>query len=148
MRYSFTGASISPDVHTVSVAAFPNLAPLVNPTLSSTLTEALKDRFLRQTRLGIQEYDADFQFTGEIINYSVEATAIQSSEQAALNRLSVTVRVRFVNTKEEAGSYDKTFTAYEDFSATTSVQQVEGQLVELIVEKLVEDIFNAAVANW
>ena len=148
VRYSFTGASIPPDVHTVSVMPFPNLAPLVNPTLSSALTEALKDRFLQQTRLGVQDYDADFQFSGEIVGYSVEATAIQSNELAALNRLTISVRVRFLNTKDETANFDRTFSAYEDFSAELAFQQAESALVDQIVEKLVADIFNAAVANW
>lgn len=148
VSYSFTGASIPPEVHTVSIEPFPNLAPLVNPTLSTTLTEALKDRFLNQTRLSVQEYDADFQFSGEITNYAVEATAIQGNEMAAFNRLTISVHVRFVNTKEEKNSYERSFSAYEDFEASNSFQQVEAELVEEIVSKLVDDIFNAAVANW
>lgn len=148
IRYSFTGASIPMDVNTVSIASFPNLAPLVNPNLSSALTESLKDRFISQTQLGVQSQEGDFQFSGAIVDYRVEPTAIQGNEMAAMNRLTVSVRVKFVNTKDEKGSYDRTFSAYEDFDASVGFQQVESGLVDQIVEKLVEDIFNAAVANW
>lgn len=148
IRYSFTGASIPPDARTVSVANFPNVAPLVNATLATSFTEALKDRFSSQTRLGIQEYGGDFTFEGEITGYSVAPTAIQGNETAAMNRLTVTVHVKFTNNLDEKASYDKSFSAYEDFLSTQQLTQVEGELVPLLIEKLVDDVFNGAVANW
>lgn len=148
MQYSFTGASIQPKARTVSVSNFPNVAPLVNPTLATTLVEALKDRFSSQTRLSVQEFGGDFTFEGEITGYSVAPTAIQGNETAAMNRLTVTVHVKFTNTLDDAASYDKNFSTYEDFSSLQQLTQVEGELTDRIVEKLVDDIFNAAVANW
>lgn len=148
VSYSFTGASIPPGAHTVSVANFPNVAPLVNATLATAFTEALKDRFASQTRLTIQEYGGDFSFEGEITGYSVAPTAIQGNETAAMNRLTVTVHVKFTNSIDEKESYDKSFSAYEDYPSTQQLTQVEGQLVPQLIEKLVEDVFNGAVANW
>lgn len=148
MQYSFTGASIQPEARTVSVSNFPNVAPLVNPTLATTLVEALKDRFSSQTRLSVQEFGGDFTFEGEITGYSVAPTAIQGNETAAMNRLTVTVHVKFTNTLDDAASYDKNFSTYEDFSSLQQLTQVEVELTDRIVEKLVDDIFNAAVANW
>lgn len=148
IRYSFTGASIPPDAQTVSIANFPNIAPLVNATFSSLFVEALKDRFSSQTRLAMQEYGGDFQFEGEITGYSVAPTAIQGNETAAMNRLTVTVHVKFTNGLDEKASFDRSFSAYEDFPTTQQLMQIEGELVPLIVEKLVDDIFNSAVANW
>lgn len=148
VRYSFTGASIPPEAKTVSVAPFPNVAPLVNSTLATSFTEALKDRFTSQTHLSIQEYGGDFTFEGEITGYSVAPTAIQGDETAAMNRLTVTVHVKFTNNLDEKASYDKSFSAYEDFPSTQQLTQVEGELVPLLIEKLVDDVFNGAVANW
>ena len=148
MQYSFTGASIQPEARTVSVSNFPNVAPLVNPSLATTLGEALKDRCSSQTRLSVQEFGGDFTFEGEITGYSVAPTAIQGNETAAMNRLTVTVHVKFTNTLDDAASYDKNFSTYEDFSSLQQLTQVEGELTDRIVEKLVDDIFNAAVANW
>lgn len=148
IRYSFTGASIPPGARSVSVANFPNVAPLVNATLATSFTEALKDRFSSQTRLAIQEYGGDFTFEGEITGYSVAPTAIQGNETAAMNRLTVTVHVKFTNNLDEKASYDRSFSAYEDFPSTQQLTQVEGELVPLLIEKLVDDVFNGAVANW
>jgi hypothetical protein len=148
MKYSFTGASISPDVKTVSIDHFQNLAPLVNPTLSNTLSEELRNKFVSQTRLNLVPAYGDLSFTGEIRNYRVHPVAIQGNEVAAQNRLSISVRVKFENAKDPTQNYDKTFTHYEDFDSNIQLPQVEQQLVMLIVEKLVEDIFNNAVANW
>lgn len=148
VSYSFTGASISPDVQTVSIDNFPNSAPLVNPALANSFTEALKDRFTTQTRLALQDYGGDLQFQGEITGYDVAPTAIQGDETAALNRLTVSVHVRYVNLKDKTANFEKSFTAYEEFPSNKQITQVEAELIPLIIEKLVNDIFNAAVANW
>lgn len=148
VRYSFTGASISPDVKSVTISPFPNVAPLVNPTLSSTLTEALKERFSSQTSLALQDFGGHLQFEGEITGYSVAPTAIQGDETAALNRLTVVVQVRFRNLKDPSADFDRSFTAYEEFDSNLQITQVESSLVPEIVKRLVEDIFNASVARW
>lgn len=148
VQYSFTGASISPDVKTVSVAPFPNIAPLVTAGLSAQFTEALKNRFMTQTSLGIVEVNGDLQFSGEITDYNVAPTAIQGNEMAAMNRLTVAAKVVYVNLKDKEANFERTFSAYEDFPSSQSVTQVEGDLLPKIVEKLVDDIFNASVANW
>jgi hypothetical protein len=148
VKYSFTGASISPEVKTVSVAYFQNLAPLVNPTLSNTLSEELRNRFVSQTRLNVISAYGDLSFSGEIRDYRVQPVAIQGNEVAAQNRLTISVRVKFENSLDPTQNYDKTFSHYEDFSSSQQISQVEQELVGIIVEKLVEDIFNNAVANW
>ncbi len=148
INYSFTGASISPDVKSVSVEHFQNLAPMVNPTLSNLLSEELRNKFVTQTRLNVVPSFGDLTFSGEIRRYEVNPVAIQANEVAAQNRLTISVRVRFENALDHSKSYDKTFTHFEDFSSSQQLSHVEQQLVALIVEKLVEDIFNNAVANW
>lgn len=148
VQYSFTGASISPDVKTVSVAHFPNIAPLVTAGFSAQFTEALKRRFMTQTSLGVVEANGDLQFSGEIVDYSVTPTAIQGNEMAAMNRLTIAARVVYTNLKDKEANFERTFSAYEDFPSDQSVTQVEGDLLPKIIEKLVDDIFNASVANW
>lgn len=148
VSYSFTGASIPPDVKTVSVQLFQNLSSLVNPTLSSYLTEELKNKFVTQTSLNLVPDFGDLAFSGQITGYRVAPVAIQGNEVAALNRLTITVKVKFENSKDNKLSYDKSFTQYEDFGSNQNFSAVESELVRLIVEKLVDDIFNNAVANW
>jgi hypothetical protein len=148
VQYSFTGASISPDVKTVSISQFVNVAPLVNPTLASNFTEALKERFVTQTSLALQDFGGDLTFSGEIVGYDIAPVAIQGNETAALNRLTITVKVKFVNVKDEKANFDRSFSFYTDYPASQSFADSEQSLVATIQEKLVEDVFNAAVANW
>jgi hypothetical protein len=146
--YSFTGTSISPDVKTVAVEYFQNMAPVIMPTLSNTFTEALITKFRRQTKLQFTEDYPDLHFEGEITGYDVVSKAIQANETAALSSLKITVKVRFSNVKDEKQNYDKAFSAEADFSSMQSLDAVQDRLVVEIVDKLVEDVFNAAVANW
>lgn len=151
VRYSFTGASLSSGEKTISVAYFPNRAPIVNPLLSQELTEKLKDKFISQTSLNMVSDDGDLTFEGEIKGYETKPIAITGNNQtdrASLNRLTVTVRVKFINQKEPKNNFDSDFTAYEDYSSDQGLDAVEGDLVPLILEKLIEDIFNRSVVNW
>ena len=148
VQYSFTGASISPEVRTVSIAPFINVAPLVNPTLASSFTEALKERFVTQTSLTLQDFAGDLSFSGEIVGYDVSPVAIQGNETAALNRLTITIKVKFVYVKDEKANFDRSFSFYTDYPASQSFADSEQSLVAPIQEKLIDDIFNAAVANW
>ncbi|MDR0711814.1 MAG: LPS assembly lipoprotein LptE [Prevotellaceae bacterium] len=148
IKYSFSGASISPESKTFSVQFFPNMAPLVNPTLSNTFTEALKMKFLTGTRLEETSEEGDLAFEGEITGYAVTPQAIMANEIAAQNRLTISVHVKFTNVQDPSQSFDKSFSQYEDYDSQENLATVESELVEAIVKKLVEDIFNAAVANW
>lgn len=146
--YSFTGTSIQPDVKTITIPYVEYKALRVNPSLSNDLTEALKDKFRKLTRLDEVDMDGDLELVCEVTGYDVKATAITADEQAAQNRLTVTVKVEFSNRKYPEDDVSKSFSAYEDFDAMQSLDAVEGTLCETIIEKLVEDIFNATVAQW
>lgn len=147
--YSFTGTSIQPDVKTVTIPYFEYKALKVNPSLSSQITEALQEKFIRLTRLELVDEEGDLEVAGAVVGYDVKATAITASEQAAQNRLTVSVKVSFTNRKYPEESFpEKSFSAYADFDATQTLDAVEATLCEEIVEKLCEDIFNGTVANW
>ena len=143
IKYSLSGASIPPDARTFSVAYFPNNATMVAPILSSTLTDAL-----RRTRLMQVEEGGDFAFEGEIINYTSTTASVSSDDYALLNRLTITIKVRFTNALDEKQSWNRTFTAYEDYESTRLLTEVEGELIPQIVDKLVTDIFQASASNW
>ena len=146
--YSFTGTSIQADVKTITIPYVEYKALRVNPSLSNLLTEALQDKFRKLTRLEQVEMDGDLELVCEVTGYDVKATAVTANEQAAQNRLTVSVKVQFTNKKFPEDDVDKSFSAYEDFDATQSLDAVEAGLCDTIVEKLVEDIFNATVAQW
>ena len=147
--YSFTGTSIQPDVNTITIPYVEYRALRVNPALSNQMTEALQEKFRRLTRLEQVDVDGDLELVCEITGYDVKATAVTADELASQNRLTVTVKVNFTNNKyPEDNVENKSFSAYEDFDATLTLDSVEGGLCESIVDKLVEDIFNATVAQW
>ena len=148
VSYSFTGASISPDVKTVSFEYFQNYASLVNPALSSIFTAAIKDKFITQTSLNLVNEYGDLQFSGQITNYTISPIAIEGNEIAAKNRLTISVRVKFENSKDNKYNFDKTFSQFDDFSSDQEFSAVEGDLVKTIVDKIVDEIFNSSVANW
>jgi hypothetical protein len=146
--YSFTGASIPPQAKTISIQYFANNAPIVNPTLSQNLTNVVKDKFASQTNLSLIPRNGDLQIEGEITNYSVQPMAIQGNDQAALNRLTITVNVRFTNKFAEAQNFETNFSRFEDYPSTKSLSSVQDELIETINKALSEDIFNRSVANW
>lgn len=148
IKYSLSGASIPPDAKTFSVAYFPNNATMVSPILSTTLTEALQDKFSRQTRLQQVDEGGDFAFEGEITNYTSTTASVSSDDYALLNRLTITVKVRFTNAVDESASFNKSFSAYADYESTQLLTEVEGELIPEIVEQLVTDIFQASASNW
>lgn len=148
IKYSLSGASIPPDAKTFSVAYFPNNATMVSPILSSTMTDALVDIFSRRTRLQQVEEGGDFAFEGEITNYTSTTASVSSDDYALLNRLTITVKVRFTNALDDSMSFNQTFSAYEDYDSTQLLTEVEGTLIPEIVDKIVTDIFMAAASNW
>lgn len=135
IKYSLSGASIPPDAKTFSVAYFPNNATMVAPILSSTLTDALVDMFTRRTRLMQVEEGGDFAFEGEIINYTSTTASVSSDDYALLNRLTITFKWRFTNALDEKQSWNRTFTAYEDYESTRLLTEVEGELIPQIVDQ-------------
>ena len=146
--YSFSGASIPAEAKTVSVAYFPNHAQLVNPMLSNNLTNALRDAMTNQTTLDVVETGGDLAFEGEITDYKTMPVAITSGQTAAMNRLTITVRVRFSNRIDETKDFEQSFSRYEDYPSDQDLNSVQESLTTTIVEQLVEDIFNKALVNW
>ena len=146
--YSFTGASISPDVKTFSVQYFSNRAQLVQPLLSQAITERIKERFIAQTNLRQIDREGDIRFEGYISDYRTAPVAIQGTETAALNRLTISVVVKFVNTKDAKQNFETTFTRYADYDSRKSLAEVETALIDEVNRQLVDDIFNKSVSNW
>ena len=147
--YSFSGTSIQNDVETINIDYFEYRAEKVNPSLSNDLTEALRTRFRRMTRLEQVEQDGDLEITGEITGYDVRPASVSAEEIATQNRLTVSIRVSFTNRKYPEDNFEnKTFSAYADYDSTNSLDAVESSLCAEIIEKLIEDIFNASVAQW
>ena len=147
--YSFTGASIPPEAKTISVATFPNFAPTVNPQLSKMLTEELTMMFSSQTSLDVMSTEGgDLHVEGEIVGYDTRAAALSSNDEVSMNRLTVTIKVRFTNNIDPEANFEQQFSRYRDYAASLDFSAVENSLLDEIVTELCEDIFNKAVVNW
>ncbi len=148
MSYSFTGASISPNVRTVAIAYLSNNAGLVVPTLSRTITDALKDYFTSQTNLVLVDRSGDLMLDGAITQYNVIPVAIQGNETAAMNRLTIAINIKFVNKTDPKQNWESTFSRYLDYASSYNLSSVQDGLIREITDQLVQDVFNKAVVNW
>ena len=146
--YSFTGASVPPEAKTVSIMLFPNKAQLVQPSLSQTFTNALRDKFTAQTSLSNVPRGGDLHFEGEITGYDTEPVAITGEQTAALIRLKITVNVRYTSKYSPKDNFESSFSRFRNYDSSQNLSSVESDLISQITEELVEDIFNKAVVNW
>lgn len=147
--YTLSGSSILPEWQTIRIATFPNYAPYQNPNLSQQFTDELQDIFNNRTKLSLtNEEDADLMIEGEITTYQQTSVAIQANELAGKNRLTIAVRVRYQNNLNEEKSFDRTFSAFDDFDANLTLDQAEDTLLDNILEQLTTEIFNAIAMDW
>ena len=146
--YSFTGASIAPTVKSISVGYLPNNSALVQPTLSRKLTEAIRDKFTSLSSLNLVSSNGDLNIAGEITGYTTEPVAINGDQQGALQRLKITVNIRFTNKQDSKQDFETSFSRYADYDARRRLSEVEEALIDNINDELAQDIFNKAVVNW
>lgn len=145
---SLSGASIPVEAKTISVGFFTNNTSLGAPSLSQRFTEKMKDVVSQQTNLALMPKDGDLNFEGYIADFAVQPAAIQSNDQASLNRLTITVKVVYVNKFDATKNFDQNFTRFADYKSTESISAKEPELVQEIYRQLTEDIFNKAFNNW
>lgn len=149
ISYSMTGASISPDVKSFSVDYFPNKAPLVVPYLSSLFTEKLTTYMRSKTGLiEMTDNNGDIRFEGQIVNYTQRPIDIQKDEIAASNRLTIEIRVKYTNTKDDTYDFSSNFSNYADYGTDDNFDAVEETLINDILDKIIDDIYNKALVNW
>jgi len=148
VNYSFVGGNIDPKIKSISILYFPNNASIIQPSLSQSFTEALRDKFSSQTKLTSVSHGGDLNIEGYITGYTTQPIAIQGNETAAMNRLTITVSVKFTNQLDEKQNFEQSFSRYADYVSTLNLSSVEETLIKQINDQLVEDIFNKAVVNW
>lgn len=146
--YSFRDISIEPNAKTVRVQYLENRARYVNPQLSPQLTDKLRQKINNQTRLTpTQAPEADYDIAGFVSDYTVTTSGI-SNQQAATNRLTVTVHVVFTNRITPEKSFEADVSRNFEFAASLSLNQAEAQLGETIIRNMVDEIFNRVFSNW
>ncbi len=148
--YSFTGADINYNTtKTVQVNYFQNIAPIVEPGIARDFTQKLQDLLLNQTSLDLVNSNGDLVYEGEITQYYIAPITATSDSRAAQNRLTVTVNVRFYNTKEPLKDFEQAFSFYYDYPGQTQLTGAQlTTAIETIFERLTQDIFNKSLANW
>lgn len=149
VSYKFNGTSLDyTKVKTISVADFPNQATLVYPALAPNFNEKLKDEYSSKTRLKLVNRDGDLQVSGEITNYELIQIGVNNAGTSTKTKLQVTLNVRFVNKVNPNEGFEQQFSSYQEFSNDQTINQVQDELNEQIIEDLVNQIFNRTVANW
>ena len=149
ISYKFNGASIdSTKVKTIMISDFTNQASYVNPTLAPEFTEELKDIYIRQTRLEQVTSNGDLALEGEVTGYDFTPMAVKEDALASQTRLTITVRVRYMNNTNPDEDFEQSFSAYREFDSNLMLQQVESSLCAEIIEEIVDQVYNATVANW
>lgn len=146
--YSFgPGGNIDPNVNTVTINFFPNKARTVAPILSQVFTQKLQDKFQNESRLDLVELEGDMEFSGAITEYRVTPVAAGGNDLANLNQLTIGVRAEYLNRVNDE-EWTQTFSRFEYFDQNQNLKQVEDELIELITQQLVDDIFNKTLLNW
>jgi Lipopolysaccharide-assembly len=146
--YRLKDVSIPENIKTVKINFIENRARYINPQLSPQLTDRFKQKVSNQTRLTlVQSDEADYDISGSITDYSVTTSGI-SNQQAASNRLNVSVHIILKNRKDEKGSFEADITRNFDFSSTLSLSQAEAQLNTSIISNLTDEMFNRIFSNW
>ncbi len=148
VSYSTTGADIPAGASTFSVKTFQIATPMAAPNYNQLISESYKDLMLAQTRLDLIEKKGDLQYEGVVTGYITGNAAVTSDEVAALNRLTVTLKVKYINTLDRSKNFEKTFSRFADYPSTEDFNRVEASLIEDINAQLVQDIFDASLGAW
>lgn len=149
ISYKLNGASIDYETtKTISFEYIPIKAAMVYPPLAVTFNDELQAKYANQTKLEQVKTNGDLQLSGAITGYSLAPQAVKQDAYAAETRLTIKVKIKFVNKANKSDNFDKEFSAYRDFDATQMITDVQDGLCEEMVKELVEQIFNATVANW
>lgn len=149
ITYKFNGASIDySKTKSISIADFPNNAALVNPTLSSDISEGIRDIYTKQTRLQILRRSGDLELEGEITDYQLTPLAISADSYSAETKLTMTVRVRFTNNVTPEESFERTYSAFQTFDSSRLLTDVQDELCAIMIQEIAEDIYNDTVARW
>lgn len=149
LSVSLTGGNVDPRAKTIYIATFANNTVSGTPSLSQDFTTALINKIQSQTPLAIiNQQTGDYSLEGEITGYTITPVAIQGNDVAAMNRLTISVKVQFENSFDETQNFEQTFTRYVDYSSSQNFSSIEDGLISDINDVLTDDIFNKAFVNW
>lgn len=149
ISYKFNGAALDYNVYkTIQVSDFPIRAALVYPPLQQTFENELLDYITRNTRLQVTDGASDLMLEGEITGYNLSPQAVTENAYASMTRLTITVRIKYTDTRQDGNDIDQSFSAYRDFDSSEMLTDVQDELCQQISKELVDLIFNATLGNW
>lgn len=146
--YSLKGYSIATDISSFYVGNFKVAANNAPAAIHQTFQESLKDKIARESRLKYTETDPDLEFNGTVQSYHVTAVAPQPGERTSFNRLTISVNVEYTNNKNTKDQWTRNFSHFADFPTDENLFQIQDDLIKLIFDQILEDIFNQAFNNW
>ncbi len=146
--YSFSGISISPETKTFQVNFFQNQSPRIFPGADQTFTNQLQDLILNQTNLSLTTSSGDIVYEGEIVQDYVSPNTATSDITAAQNRLTIAVNMRFYDAKDSTQDLEQRFSFFFDYPADRSENAIRDEALQVIFERITQDIFNATLAKW
>lgn len=146
--YNFTGTG-KIDANTFQVNYFQNNAPLVEPGIERTFTQRLQNLIQNQTNLNLVSTNGDLVYEGEIVDYRITPMTATADQRASQNRLTIAINVRFTNKKKEADNFEKRFSFFYDYPAGSQpTGAVLNEALDVIFERITQDIFNDSLAKW
>jgi len=149
ISYTFNGASIDyAKTKSISIADFNNVAELIHPPLAQEFSEKLRDKYAKQTRLQLLKVNGDMHLEGEIVGYMLTPMAIGQDSYSAETKLTVTINVRFTNNTNPEDDYEKKYTAFQSFDSNRMITDVQDELLAIMIEDIIDNIYNDTVAKW
>lgn len=149
VSYTFNGASIDyTKTQTISIVDFNNVAELIHPPLAQEFTEKLRDKYSKQTRLQLLKNNGDLHLEGEIVGYQLTPMAISKDSYSAETKLTVTINVRFTNQANPDDDFEKRYTAFQNFDSNRMLTDVQDELLSIMTDDIIDNIYNDTVAKW
>lgn len=146
--YRFTDAAVDPNLKTFSVNPTVNISTLQNPNAAPVFTDKLKEKFLRETRIALNNDNGDIEFSATIMEYSVDPVTVTGTENLAQNRLNISVQIDYINKKDAKKNFKQVFRDGENYDANRQLIDVESSLSTIIFDRLIQQIFNKTFGNW
>ena len=150
--FNFTGVpgKVDSNLETLFVDNFVNEAAVVVPYLAQEVTQQLQDKFLSQSRLSLTDGQADVEISGSITRYDVSPVAITGTTTAEQNRLTITIRVKFVNNvnPDPQESWESSFSKFVDFDASLDFTSIEEDQINEVLEQITADVFTKSLGKW
>jgi major membrane immunogen (membrane-anchored lipoprotein) len=149
VSYKLNGASIDYNtIKTITVEAFTNRAAYQWAPMAPMFNTTLSDKYNHQTKLRQVKRDGDLVLSGEIVSYDQTNKSISADGYSSMVQLKMTVKVKFTNNKHHDDDFDKSFSANREYDSSQQLSAVQEELVQQMIDDIVDQVFNATVANW